>query len=155
MGADGVALSRAEMLERLPHRKPFLFVDRVLSWDAPGRRLVAFANVVGDEPFFRGHFPDQPIMPGLLIVEAMGQAACLLASLLDEPNGPRRERYHLAAADAMRFRRPVRPGDAMTLRVECASIRRGFFRVRCHCDVDGEPAAEGVVTLARVSGERP
>ena len=155
MNADSETISQAEMLRRLPQRYPFLFVDRVLSWDVRSRVLVAIKNVTANEPFFQGHFPGDPVMPGMLIVEAMGQSACLVASLLAEPARSDGAHYYLAVADDMRFRRLVRPGDVLTLHARCESIKGRFCRVRCHCEADGERVAEGVVVLAKKANGAP
>ncbi len=132
-------------MRRLPQRYPFLFVDRVLSWDVQTRCLVAVKQVSRNEAFFQGHFPGNPMMPGTLIVEAIGQSASLLASLLIDAGNAT---YYLASADGIRFRRSVYPGDTMTMHVRCDSIRGRFLRVHGRCEVDGESVVTGVVTLA-------
>ncbi len=131
----------------LPHRYPFLLVDRVLEVSEDGRRAVAIKNVTINEPFFQGHFPDYPIMPGVLVVEALAQAAS--AALL--PAEMRKGRLGvLGGLDGFRFRRPVRPGDVLRLEVELTRLRGPVGKVAGRATVDGELAAEGEITFALV-----
>jgi 3-hydroxyacyl-[acyl-carrier-protein] dehydratase len=123
----------------LPHRYPFLLVDCVDELE-PGKRLVARKNVTSNEPFFNGHFPAMPIMPGVLIVEALAQAAGLLVAY-DRPFEP--GAYLLfAGIDNVRFRLPVVPGDVLTLTVEAKRIRRQSAHLRGTATVDGQLAVE-------------
>lgn len=140
-------LDIAEILELLPHRYPFLLVDRVLDYDK-GKFLRAVKNVSFNEPFFQGHFPGKPIFPGVLILEAMAQATGILAfkSLGRlEPD----ELYYFAAVDKARFKRPVQPGDQMILEVEFIKERRGVARFRGVAKVDGEIVCEANMMCAR------
>ncbi|MBK6312820.1 MAG: 3-hydroxyacyl-ACP dehydratase FabZ [Blastocatellia bacterium] len=123
----------------LPHRYPFLLVDRVIEFE-PGKRLVARKNVTANEPFFNGHFPAAPVMPGVLIVEALAQAAGLLVAY-DRPTDP--DEYLLfAGIDNVRFRIPVVPGDVLTLTVEAKRIRRQSAHLHGTATVDGQLAVE-------------
>lgn len=123
----------------LPHRYPFLLVDRVIEFE-PGKRLVALKNVTSNEPFFNGHFPAAPVMPGVLIIEALAQAAGLLVAY-DRPTNP--DEYLLfAGIDNVRFRLPVVPGDVLTLTVETKRIRRQSAHLRGTATIEGRVAAE-------------
>lgn len=129
----------------LPHRYPFQFVDRVLEFE-DGKRIVALKNVSVNEPHFRGHFPDQPLMPGVLICEALAQAGALLAYRSSDGV---REGYAivLTGIDAARFRRPVLPGDQMLLEVELLRQRRPLWRMKGLARVDGNVVAEAELML--------
>jgi beta-hydroxyacyl-ACP dehydratase FabZ len=132
-------LNITDIQRLLPHRYPFLLVDRVLEID-PGKRLVAIKNVTINEPFFNGHFPGAPVMPGVLIVEAMAQACGLLVAY----NRPAAEREYLlfAGIDNVRFRQPVVPGDTLTLTVEARRVRSRSAHMHATASVDGKVAAE-------------
>ena len=114
----------SEILQRLPHRYPFLLVDKVLTCD-PGSALTAIKNVTINEPFFQGHFPDKPVMPGVLIIEAMAQATCLLATATDTSEAEMI--YLLTGVDKVRFKRQVLPGDQLQLQAELLKRRRGIW----------------------------
>jgi 3-hydroxyacyl-[acyl-carrier-protein] dehydratase len=124
----------------LPHRYPFLLVDRVLSM-VPMKTLVAVKCVTVNEPFFAGHFPGHPVMPGVLILEALAQAAALLAkgSMLDDPGD---KVTYLMGIDNARFRRPVVPGDRIELRVEVVKHKGAIWKEKGVAVVDGEVVAE-------------
>lgn len=140
-GPDGGPVLDVEgIMEYLPHRQPFLLVDRVLEFE-PQRRVLASKNVTINEPFFAGHFPGHPIMPGVLIVEGMAQAGGLL--LMDELGEPGSKVVYFMALDDVRFRRPVRPGDALEYEVELVQVRGSVFRMRGVTRVDGQVVAEG------------
>lgn len=129
-----------EAIQRiLPHRHPFLFVDRILEL-VPGERVTALKNVTINEDFFRGHFPGQPIMPGVLVVEAMGQAGGVL--LLNTAAKPEEKLVYFTGLDKVKFRRPVRPGDQLILQVEMNYYRRNVCRMTGRALVNGELAAE-------------
>jgi 3-hydroxyacyl-[acyl-carrier-protein] dehydratase len=134
-----------EIFERLPHRYPILLVDRVLELK-PSKRLVAMKNVTINEGFFRGHFPGNPIMPGVLILEALAQAAGLLISA--SLDNPARLLPYLVGVDGVKFRRPVVPGDRLGLEVEVMSQRKRYWKFRAAASVDGERAAEAQILLA-------
>ncbi|MBX6770275.1 MAG: 3-hydroxyacyl-ACP dehydratase FabZ [Chloroflexi bacterium] len=136
----------------LPHRYPFLLVDRVLEVSEDGTRAVAIKNVTANEPFFQGHFPDRAIMPGVLIVEALAQAggAALLGSAAREG-----KLAMLAGLDGFRFRRPVVPGDTLRLEVTLLKMRGPIGRVHGRALVDGELVAEGEITFALVPTSEP
>ena len=132
----------------LPHRYPFLLVDRIVEVSDDGKRAVAIKNVTANEPQFQGHFPDEAIMPGVLIVEALAQAAG--AALLAEHSRDGMLAM-LAGLDGFRFRRPVVPGDTLRLEVELVRVRGPIGRVHGRALVDGQVAAEGVITFALVA----
>ena len=118
-----------EVLEHLPHRYPFLLVDRVLEC-TPGRSLVALKNVTINEPFFPGHFPRRPVMPAVLILEAMAQATGILAlRSLDRLPSPT-EMYYFVGVDNARFRHPVEPGDQLVIEIDLVRATRGIWKVR-------------------------
>ncbi len=127
-----------EVLRSLPHRYPFLLVDRVL--EIHEDRLVALKNVTINEPFFQGHFPDHPIMPGVLITEALAQAGGILAySILPEFIG---RPVYFMGMDKVRFRKPVRPGDQLILKLRILKRRGPIFKMQGEAFVDGQLAAE-------------
>lgn len=130
------------VLERLPHRYPFVLVDRVLSVSDEGVR--AIKNVSVNEPFFQGHFPGRPIMPGVLIVEAMAQASMFLL----DASVPSGSVALLAGIESARFRRPVVPGDQLVLDSRLLYFRRGLGRAAATASVDGSPAAEAEILFA-------
>jgi 3-hydroxyacyl-[acyl-carrier-protein] dehydratase len=114
-----------EIMNILPHRYPFLMVDRILEMD-PGKRIVGFKNVTINEPFFQGHFPGHPVMPGVLIIEAMAQVAGILAYLSSAEEDRKKVSYFMAIDNA-RFRKPVLPGDLLRLEMETTLNRRGIW----------------------------
>ena len=136
-----------EILELLPHRYPFLLVDRVLDFEE-GRFLRAVKNVSVNEPFFQGHFPGKPILPGVLILEAMAQATGILAFKSVGKLEPG-ELYYFAGIDEARFKRPVLPGDQMELNVQVIKERRGITAFTGIATVNGEVACEAKLMCAR------
>jgi len=130
------------VLAQLPHRWPFVLVDRVVSL-IPGERAVGLKCVSYGEPWFQGHFPDAPVMPGVLIIEAFAQLACLLA-IAEDPS-QRGKRVFLASVDKARFRRPVVPGDRLELHVEKGQVRGGLWRFQAEGRVDGVLVAEATL----------
>lgn len=134
----------------LPHRYPLLLVDRVLEME-PGKRVVAIKNVTINEPFFAGHFPGQPVMPGVLLVEGMAQAGGLLL-LHDLPDRDRKLVY-FASIENARFRRPVVPGDQVRYEVDVLRLRASFCKLQGRVTVDGQLAAEATISSATV--DRP
>ncbi|MDD3293951.1 MAG: 3-hydroxyacyl-ACP dehydratase FabZ [Geobacteraceae bacterium] len=114
-----------EIMKILPHRYPFLLVDRIQELD-PGKRIVGIKNVTINEPFFQGHFPGHPVMPGVLIIEAMAQVGGILAYLASDDEIRKKVCYFLSV-DAARFRKPVFPGDVLRLEMETTLNRRGIW----------------------------
>ncbi|NNJ95004.1 MAG: 3-hydroxyacyl-ACP dehydratase FabZ [Halobacteria archaeon] len=133
-----------DILQHLPHRYPFLLIDRVTEFNA-GQSLVGYKNVTYNEPFFQGHFPERPIMPGVLILEAMAQATGLLAFKTVERGAKRDSLYFLVGMDKARFKRPVEPGDQLILRAELLRERRGIWIFDCEASVDGRQAASAQI----------
>ena len=137
------------ILERLPHRYPMLLIDRVLELEQ-GKSIVAIKNVSINEPFFLGHFPHHPVMPGVLIVEAMAQAAALFS--FADPNGREDEKnqsvYYLVGIDGARFRRPVVPGDQLRIEVKADRLSRTVCKYNGRALVDGQVAAEANLMCA-------
>jgi len=130
-----------DIRDRLPHRYPFLLIDRILEL-VPGKKLVAVKNVTINEPFFAGHFPNEPVMPGVLIVEAMAQAGGFL--VLDSIDKEKRERtfFYFSAMDKVRFRKKVVPGDQLILEVELLRTRSTAAKMMGIARVDGARVAE-------------
>jgi 3-hydroxyacyl-[acyl-carrier-protein] dehydratase len=136
-----------EILDRIPHRYPFLLIDRVIDL-VPGQRIVAIKNVTINEPFFQGHFPGAPVMPGVLIIEALAQAgAALLMS--DVPDRATKLIY-FTGIDGARFRRPVVPGDQLRLTMDLLKLRSRTCKMHGRAEVDGELAAEAEIMSALV-----
>lgn len=131
----------------LPHRYPFLLVDRVIEVTA-GKSIVAYKNLSINEPFFDGHFPDNPIFPGVLLVEAMAQAAGILGFYSQGKTNDDGSTYYFAGADNLRFRRPCVPGDRITLCATVVSQRRGIWKFDVSSDVEGEVAATATILCA-------
>ena len=129
------------ILRILPHRPPFLLVDRVVEHEQ-GKRLVAWKSVTMGEPFFAGHFPGHPVMPGVLILEAMAQAAALLAILALPPEEVKSKVTYLMGIDDARFRRMVVPGDRLELEVEVVKKKGAVWKTKGTARVDGQVAAE-------------
>ena len=140
----GTIVDIREILELLPHRYPFVLVDRVIALE-PGKRIVAIKNVTINEPFFAGHFPTRPVMPGVLIIEAMAQAAGLLSFKSPHLNLTKGSIFYFAGIDHARFKRPVEPGDRLELHAEMIKIVRGVGKFACNATVDGKLAAEGEI----------
>ena len=137
-----------QVLRKLPHRYPFLLVDRVLELES-GKRIRALKNVTMNEPFFGGHFPNRPVMPGVLMLEALAQAAAVLSfeTLGEEPD--ENTIYYFAGADAVRFKRPVEPGDQLVLDVTLDRMKAGIFKFTAAATVGGELAVEAQLTCTR------
>ncbi len=135
------------IMERIPHRYPFLLVDRVIEFTA-GERIVAIKNVTVNEPFFQGHFPGAPVMPGVLIIEALAQAGAVLL-LTDVPERASKLVY-FTGIDEARFRRPVVPGDQVRLTMEVLKLRSRTCKMRGRAEVEGELCAEADIMSALV-----
>jgi 3-hydroxyacyl-[acyl-carrier-protein] dehydratase len=133
-----------EVLSRLPHRFPMLLIDRVLECE-PGKRIVALKNVSINEPYFAGHFPGVPIMPGVLILEAMAQAAGLLAFSTLGLQADGQSLYYFAGIDRARFKRPVKPGDQLRIEVQAIANRLNLWKFDCLAKVDGAVATEAEI----------
>jgi 3-hydroxyacyl-[acyl-carrier-protein] dehydratase len=129
------------ILRQLPHRYPILLVDRVLSV-TKGERIVAIKNVTINEPFFTGHFPHRPVMPGVLMLEALAQAAALLAFETMGVTPDDKSVYYFAGIDGARFKRPVEPGDQLTLDVKLDRMKAGIFKFKARALVGEELAVE-------------
>ncbi|UCU96376.1 3-hydroxyacyl-ACP dehydratase FabZ [Hydrogenophaga taeniospiralis] len=130
-----------QILKKLPHRYPFLLVDRVLELE-PGKRIKALKNVTMNEPFFEGHFPHRPVMPGVLMLEAMAQAAALLAFEVVGSVPDEKSVYYFAGIDAARFKRPVEPGDQLIMDVTLERMKAGIFKFKGVCTVEGKMVCE-------------
>jgi 3-hydroxyacyl-[acyl-carrier-protein] dehydratase len=138
------------ILDAIPHRYPFLLVDRIVELEAR-RRVVAIKNVTFNEPFFPGHFPGAPVMPGVLIIESLAQAGAVLL-LHDMPDRDSKLIY-FTGIDKARFRRTVQPGDQLRLSLEVLNLRSNACRMRGVAEVDGEMAAQAEILSALVDRE--
>jgi beta-hydroxyacyl-ACP dehydratase FabZ len=138
----------ADIMKFLPHRYPFLLVDRILELE-PERRILGLKNVTINEEFFQGHFPGAPVMPGVLIIESMAQVAGVLI-YRDLPDKEKKLIYFTGIENA-RFRRPVVPGDQLRVEMELLSRRNNFGKMQGRATVDGKVAAEAVVLFAIVN----
>jgi 3-hydroxyacyl-[acyl-carrier-protein] dehydratase len=134
------SLDIQEIMKLLPHRYPFIMIDRILEL-TPGEKVIALKNVTINEPFFQGHFPANPIMPGVLIIEAMGQAGAVLAakSLEQEPHGVL---IYFMGMDKVKFRKPVTPGDQLIFEMKYLKQRRNVFRMSGTAYVDENIVAQ-------------
>ena len=140
-------MDSSEIRKYLPHRYPFLLVDRVVEINL-GESIVAYKNLSVNEPFFNGHFPDQPVFPGVLLVEAMAQAAGILGFKSMDKTPADGSIYYFVGADNLRFKRPCVPGDRVMLRASIVSDRRGIWKFNVSSDVDGELAASATILCA-------
>ena len=144
-----ISMNIAEVLQYLPHRYPFLLIDRVLSLE-PGKSLTAIKNVSFNEPFFPGHFPQQPVMPGVLILEALAQATGILAFKSGDEKPDQESIYYLVGIDKARFKRPVIPGDQLVLQVSLdRNPRRGIGKFSGEASVAGQPVATAEIMCAK------
>ena len=133
-----------QIFKQIPHRYPFLLVDRIIEVEA-GEKVVAIKNVTFNEPFFQGHFPDRPVMPGVLICEAMAQVGAIFAHA--SRGGSNSETvFLLTGLDRVKFKRPVEPGDQLRLELTCLKRRGSFWKMRGVATVDGK-----IVALAQIS----
>jgi 3-hydroxyacyl-[acyl-carrier-protein] dehydratase len=130
-----------EILRKLPHRYPIVLVDRVLEL-VPGERVVGLKNVSMNEPYFAGHFPNHPVMPGVLIIESLAQAAAILAFVTLQAKEGDGTLFYFAGIDAARFKRPVIPGDQLRLEVAMGRVKRGVGKFSGRALVDGQLACE-------------
>jgi 3-hydroxyacyl-[acyl-carrier-protein] dehydratase len=146
-----VDVTRIQQL--LPHRYPFLLIDRVIELD-PHRRIRALKNVTFNEPFFQGHFPGHPVMPGVLVVEAMAQAGGLLSQLSEPTSAPGQNKlFYLVKVDKARFSRMVVPGDQLDIEVELKRTLRGMAQYACSAKVAGREVACAEILCAEGRNE--
>ncbi len=136
------------ILKVLPHRYPFLLVDGIVSFES-GKSIVGQKNVSFNEPFFMGHFPNEPVMPGVLQIEALAQISCILV-MLSFPEESLGKRPAFAGIEEARFRKPVRPGHVLTLIGELEKYRRGFGVVKTRAEVDGVVVAEALIKASMI-----
>jgi 3-hydroxyacyl-[acyl-carrier-protein] dehydratase len=136
-----------EILKRLPHRYPMLLVDRVLEVE-PGKRIRALKNVTVNEPFFVGHFPQRPVMPGVLMLEALAQAAAVLGFVTHQSYPDEKTVYYFAGIDGARFKRPVGPGDQLFLDAEVDRMKASLWKFNARALVGDELAVEAQLMMA-------
>jgi 3-hydroxyacyl-[acyl-carrier-protein] dehydratase len=146
--AEILSLDFAAILKTLPHRPPFLFVDAVPLLEK-GKRIEALKNVSFGDEFFLGHFPDEPVMPGVLQLEALAQACCILMAI-SFPNEAAGKRPAFAGMEEVRFRKPVRPGEVLHLKAELVQFRRGFAVFTTVAEVNGEKVCEATLKATLV-----
>lgn len=142
-----------QVLEHLPQRYPLLMIDRVREYE-PGKRIVALKNVSANEPYFPGHFPHRPIMPGVLILEAMAQAAGILVLRTMGMKSDDKTLYYYVGIDNARFKKPVHPGDQLELDVRMDRVLRGISRFICVARVDGGTVAEATILCSMRSMDK-
>ena len=147
MTLDSQTLNIGQIMEYLPHRYPFLLIDRVIEVER-SKRIVAIKNVTINEPFFNGHFPGYPIMPGVLVVEAMAQAGCIL--LLSEIPDREKKLVVFTGIDGAKFRRAITPGDQIRIEVDVLSFRPRAGKMEGKAYIDGKLACEATLTCAVV-----
>lgn len=145
--SEAVTIDVREIMRHLPHRYPFLLVDRVIDFEA-GTRIRAIKNVTINEPFFVGHFADYPVMPGVLIIEALAQAAGIL-SIKSAGGRAENELYFFVGIDNARFKRQVVPGDQLVFEVEQLQAKRGIAKYSARALVDGQVACEAEIMCAK------
>lgn len=144
---DGFPMDIQAVLAQLPHRYPFLLVDRVIEC-IPGERIHAIKNVTVNEPFFSGHFPGRPVMPGVMILEALAQAAGILAFKTAGVVPDDKSLFYFVGIDDARFRRPVVPGDQLVLKATLERAIRGIWKFGTVAEVDGQEAASAKMMVA-------
>jgi 3-hydroxyacyl-[acyl-carrier-protein] dehydratase len=142
----------AEIMRILPHRYPFLLIDRVIEVEGD-KRLVALKNVTVNEPFFAGHFPDAPVMPGVITIEAMAQAGAIMGLLHSKPEALNNTLVYFLGIDEARFRRPIVPGDQLRIEVEVLRVKGLVWKMKGRVLVEGELAAEA--TLLSSISQKP
>ena len=146
MTTDDIILDAGRIMELLPHRYPFLLIDKITACK-PGESITALKNVTVNEPFFQGHFPGRPIMPGVLVIEAMAQAGGVLSHLTLGDVDPK-PLFFLAGINKARFRRTVLPGDQLVVQVDVEKIKRGIWFYKCAASVDGQVVVSAEITCA-------
>ncbi|AKX44352.1 3-hydroxyacyl-ACP dehydratase [Thiopseudomonas alkaliphila] len=137
-----------EIRQLLPHRYPFLLIDRVTEIDLDAKSIRGYKNVSINEPFFAGHFPQHPIMPGVLIVEAMAQAAGVLGFKMMDTESQEGTLYYFVGSDKLRFRHPVMPGDQLVLEASFLSAKRGIWKFACQASVEGKLVCSAEIICA-------
>ena len=140
-------LSNIDIQNIIPHRYPFLLVDKIIEIE-PGKKAVGIKNVTANESFFQGHFPGNPIMPGVLIVEALAQTAGIAVAVQEDNKG---KLGLFAGIESMKFKRQVVPGDTLKLEAEIIIMKMGVAKAKVKATVDGQTAAEGEIKIALVS----
>jgi 3-hydroxyacyl-[acyl-carrier-protein] dehydratase len=143
-------LTNIEIQNIIPHRYPFLLIDKIIEVE-PGKSAVGIKNVSVNEPFFQGHFPGNPIMPGVLIVEALAQTACVAGLMLEDNKG---KLGVFTGIESMKFRRQVVPGDVLKLEAEFMAFKMGMGKAKVRATVDGEVAAEGQIKFAMIDSNK-
>jgi beta-hydroxyacyl-ACP dehydratase FabZ len=131
-----------ELMELLPHRYPFILIDRIIEIE-PGKRCTAIKNITINEPYFQGHFPNQPVMPGVLILESMAQAGAFL--VLNSVENPLSKNMFFSAVEKAKFRKPIIPGDQVKIEMELLKIRMNAARLKGTAYVDGEVVTEAII----------
>ncbi len=137
-----------EVMKYLPHRYPFLLVDGVIAME-PAKSIVALKNVSINEPFFQGHFPGRPVMPGVLIIEALAQAATILAYKSTDTFPSSGVKYYFAGIDSARFRRVVEPGDQLELKIQLLRVKQDIWKLSGEAFVDGQLACSSEFLSAK------
>lgn len=145
--SESLSLDIHAVMQRLPHRYPFLLVDRVLECH-PGERIKALKNVTMNEPFFPGHFPHRPVMPGVIIIEALAQTCGILAFVSAGVMPDENSQFYFAGIDKARFRRPVEPGDQLILNAKLERAIRGIWKFSTSAEVDGREVAGAEMMVA-------
>jgi 3-hydroxyacyl-[acyl-carrier-protein] dehydratase len=140
-------LTTTEIQKLIPHRYPFLLVDRVLEVE-PGKSVVGIKNVTANEPFFQGHFPDYPVMPGVLVVEALAQNAGIAVAMMEEFKG---KLGLFAGIEEYKMKRQIVPGDTIRLEAEILSMKMGIVKAKVKASVEGKVAGEGIIKFAMTS----
>jgi len=141
-----------EVKNFLPHRYPFLLIDRVISLEV-GKNLTAIKNVTFNEPHFNGHFPEQPIMPGVLIIEALAQATGILAFKSEVGKPQTGQIYMLVGVDKVRFKRIVEPGDQLEIYAEIVTVKRGIWKFNCKATVEGQLVTSAEIICTQKSAK--
>jgi len=145
--SESLSLDIHAVMQRLPHRYPFLLVDRVLECH-PGERIKALKNVTMNEPYFPGHFPHRPVMPGVIIIEALAQTCGILAFVSAGIMPDENSQFYFAGIDRARFRRPVEPGDQLILNAKLERAIRGIWKFSTSAEVDGREVAGAEMMVA-------
>ena len=145
--SESFSMDIHDVMRQLPHRYPFLMVDRVIAC-VPGESIEAIKNVTFNEPYFTGHFPHRPVMPGVMILEALAQAAGILAFRTAGVIPDENSRFYFAGIDNARFRRPVEPGDQLVLKAQLERAIRGIWKFSTVAEVDGKEAASATMLVA-------